>query len=69
MSITTVPGATDLCLCGHNGLAHDATSQICRYQKDPAAPCGCQSFGYPGTMTNHSPAAGNAPALSGNRNL
>lgn len=67
MSITTVPGATDLCLCGHNGTMHDA-SQVCRYKNDVVAPCGCQSFGYPGTMGNHPPVT-NAPALSGNRNL
>lgn len=68
MSITTTPGATDLCLCGHNGLQHDAVSQICRFQKDPSMPCGCQSFGYPGTMGSKPPVT-NAPALSGNRNL
>lgn len=69
MSIATVPGATDLCLCGHSGLCHDSTSQICRFQKDPSMPCGCQSFGYTGAITNRSPIVGNAPPLFGNRNL
>lgn len=63
--IATVPGATDLCSCGHNGLAHDATSQVCRFSKDPTSPCGCVSFGYPGAMTSKSPIVGNTPALTG----
>lgn len=69
MSITTVPAAADICICGHNGLAHDASSQVCRYQKaggnGGADACGCVTFGYPGGMTNRSPAVGNTPPLTG----
>lgn len=63
--IATTPGATDRCICGHDGLAHDATSQVCRFQKDTAAPCGCVSFGYVGAMSAKSPVVGNTPALAG----
>ncbi len=70
--ISTVPGATDVCICGHAGVTHNA-SQVCRFQKDPTSPCGCVSFGYPGNMgTNPSALATPAlatPALVGNRNL
>lgn len=74
MPIATTPGATDLCLCGHAGAAHDATSQVCRFQLDgkgqPAGrtvACGCQGFGVPGTLGSRPPLT-NAPALSGNDN-
>lgn len=46
---------------------HDVTTQICRFQKDSAAPCGCVSFGYLGTLGNRPPVT-NAPPLAGNRN-
>lgn len=69
MSISTTPGASDVCICGHSGSAHDATSQVCRYQaaggKGGADACGCVSFGYPGGMTNRSPAVGNTPPCTG----
>ena len=78
--IATIPGATNLCICGHNGTAHDATSQVCRFQKDAAAPCGCVSFGRPGTLSGSAPASTAvasaltgpnvvAPLLAGNRNF
>lgn len=63
--LTTTPVATDPCICGHAGATHDATTQVCRFQKDPSAPCGCQSFGVPGGITNKSPLVGNTPPLNG----
>lgn len=69
MSLATAPGATDICICSHAGAMHDATSQVCRFQKQGGAgsaqACGCVSFGYPGAMTNRSPAVGNTPATTG----
>lgn len=59
--IATVPGATDICICGHNGLQHDATTQVCRFSKDPTSSCGCANFVRPGTIRS----APNSPALNG----
>jgi hypothetical protein len=72
--LTTAPGAADVCICSHNGAAHDPTTQVCRFQVDgkgaaqgKTTACGCQTFSTPGTLGSRPPVTSGAP-LSGNDN-